>query len=326
MTTGNRPANQSMRRRERRFIPPFGDGSQPNRISNLLENMLKDCRFAPFSDVGLSPDDKHTLERRNLSSRPIEPRFELALPEIDSLTASLQVWPEELALGLSVRSRHLRRYDVLGQWDADSLPSEAWAPDAGKLSNFQSDRGLDFVLALRVIGDNERLRQQGMERGKVLCRREFSVVESVDSSTFPFEWGEFGGDSVYPAELLWAIKWHDPEEDTDRYNRPVNEVLTVYVNSKAQDALTKMDNVRGTNDLAWKMLAAEITTRIWADVLSNIEELPDEDDTATLIGQVFARLSRAGDIDYSKVKDLVEQDDSLLELRSLIHEILKVVS
>ena len=73
------------------------------------------------------------------------------------------------------------------------------------------------------------------------------------------------------------------------------------------------------------MLTADITTQIWADVLSKTDYEPDEDDTETLVGQVFARLSRVGDMPYTEIRRLVERDDSLTELRNLVAKILKVV-
>ena len=41
-------------RKERRAIPPFGDGTDPNTISNILDNILSQCRFAPFGAVGFT--------------------------------------------------------------------------------------------------------------------------------------------------------------------------------------------------------------------------------------------------------------------------------
>ena len=73
------------------------------------------------------------------------------------------------------------------------------------------------------------------------------------------------------------------------------------------------------------MLAAEITTQIWADVLTNIEYEPDESDTETLGGQVFANLSRASELPYADVKGLVEEDEYLTKLRNCIARILRVV-
>lgn len=86
-----------------------------------------------------------------------------------------------------------------------------------------------------------------------------------------------------------------------------------------------MNEFHGSNDLGWRMLAADITTQIWADLLSKTENEPNEEDHETLAGQVFARLSRASGIPYSDLKSLVGQDDSREELRSFVAQILNVV-
>ena len=183
---------------------------------------------------------------------------------------------------------------------------------------------MDFILAIRVVANRERLKTQGLDYNKVLSRRVFSVRELVDTATFPFQWVEFGGETDYPEEALWVIERKSLDEETP-FNLPVRDVLTVLVNHKAQNSLLTMDNITGSNGLAWRMLAAEITTQIWADVLTNIEYEPDESDTETLGGQVFANLSRASELPYADVKGLVEEDEYLTKLRNCIARILKVV-
>ena len=39
-------------------------------------------------------------------------------------------------------------------------------------------------------------------------------------------------------------------------------MLTVLVNEKAREPLSLIGGVQGANDMAWKMLAADITTQI----------------------------------------------------------------
>ncbi len=313
------------RRRERRLIPPFGDGSSPHGIFRLLGSALAKCRFAPFPNRGWVDGETYTLNPLEVNT-PLEPRLDIVVDGIEDLTDRLGVSGGDLSVGVSVRSRHLKRYDALEQWRIDALPAEPWSPSPNKLGHLQSGRGIDFIVAIRVSRNSTRLARLGLELGKVLCRREFSIRESVDTSTFPFEWVEFGGDSEYPRELLWAIRWNDSADDEDRFSRPVHEVLTVLVNKRAERSLTDMGAVRSAGDLAWKMLAAEITTQIWSDVLANIEEEPNEDDTETLAGQVFAHLSRASGKPYAEIEGLADQDDSLAELRALIAKILRVVA
>ena len=59
----------------------------------------------------------------------------------------------------------------------------------------------------------------------------------------------------------------------------VDQVLTVLVNERAEEPLRLVGGTHGANDIAWKMLAADITTQIWADVLAKYEGEPKEEDT-----------------------------------------------
>ena len=286
--------------------------------------MLSRCRFAPFENIGFSDQDTYFLSQEE-GHRSIEPRFDIVLDDLDELTRRLGVHEGDLELGLSARSPRLRRYEVLERWSLDDVPPDPWSPDQAKLEGLQSGRGMDFVLAMRVVAVRSDLEHHGIGKEKVLCRRVFSVKESSDSLTFPLDWAEFGGDTAYPDEALWVIEWRD-SEDEDQFERPVGELLTVVVNKKADGPLNAMAEAQGANDLAWRMLAADITTQIWADVLIKIDEEPDVSDRETLAGQVFARLSRAGNIPYAEIKGLVGRDDSLTELRNLVAKIFEVVA
>lgn len=64
----------SWSRQERRSISQFGDGTNPNAISNALDNLLTECRFAPYSDVGLVHSDTFYMDL-DRSDAPVTPRF-----------------------------------------------------------------------------------------------------------------------------------------------------------------------------------------------------------------------------------------------------------
>lgn len=325
MTADNSSATLARQRRERRSIPPFGDGSSPNQLSNLLDRVLAKSRFSPFPDKILTADRNYFVDSRE-AGRHIVPRFEVSVDCLPELTERIGLEPQDLQVGLSARSRHLRQYEVLDQWPIDTLPTGTFSPPPVRLRDLQSGRGMDFILAVRVTASGEHGRHAGLTPGKVICRKEFSVREAVETLTFPFSWVEFGGNTGYPSELLWTIEWTESDEDENRYRKPVDQVLTVLVNSNAEKPLTDMAAVPGTNDLAWRMLAAEITTQIWADVLSNTDEEPTENDTNTLLGQVFARLNDVSGKPYSEIRLLASHDDSLTELRSLIAKMFMVVA
>ena len=87
-----------------------------------------------------------------------------------------------------------------------------------------------------------------------------------------------------------------------------------------------MGEASGSRNLAWKMLAAEITTDIWWEVIRTIEEPPPGDDETTLAGQIFSRLSREAGWDYEEVHTLRNDQDGRVTLRKLISTIFKVVS
>ena len=311
-------------RKERRAIPPFGDGKDPNAISNVLDNLLAKCRFTPFPNARLDDRGAYFLSPDE-ATRAIEPKFEIVVDRVDELRNRLGVREEEIEVGMSIRSRYLRRYEVLERWSLDSIPSEPWSPDPKKIARLHSERGMDFVLAVRVVATRKQLILQGLDPNKVLARREFSVKENVETFTFPFRWVKFGEGTDYPEELLWAIEWKDLDDDAP-FARPVGELLTVLVNEKSESALLAMNQAEGSNDLGWRMRAADIATQLWADVLSKTENEPDENDQETLVGQVFTRLSRVSGIPYSSLKSsLVDPDDSLDSLRRNVAKILKVV-
>lgn len=321
--TGSHNQVQS-RRRERRSIPPYGDGTSPNAISNILDRLLERSRFAPLQDSDLGEEDTHFLTAEECQ-RGLHPRFEIAVDSLEELAKNLGIEEDDLEVGLSVRSPKLRRYEVLQTWTIQDLPVEPWSPEPARLQELETGRGMDFILAMRVVSGREDLRSKGLDKGKVLCRKVFSVKESVDTFTFPFRWAEFGGDNGVPDEALWTIQWYD-SDDSDQFNRPVHEVLTVLVNKRAEGPLTAMGEANGSGDLGWKMLAADITTQIFWDVLSKIDDEPEEGEIDSLVGQVFTRLSSAGNIPYSEVRGLVDKDDSLSELRGLVAKVLKVVA
>lgn len=312
------------RRRERRAIPPFGDGTHPNRVSNLLESALAPSRFAPFPESGFVNDGPYFLNSEEVDLE-VEPRFQITLDRVDELVAALGIREDDLRVSLSVRSRHLMRYEVLEEWKLSTIPAKAWSPDPDSLRSLQSHRDMSFIFALRVVADRSALRENGLDPGKVLCRKEFNIREPVISSNFPFEWRKFGEETDYPEEMLWVINWNVDRADESPYDRPVDEVLTVWGNSKAEAALLKMGGVAASRNLAWKMLAAEITTEIWWEVISTIEEPPSTDEDGTLAGQVFSRLSMESGRPYEEIHGLRNDEDGRLELRKLISTIVKVV-
>lgn len=325
MTTSNAAASRILhRRRERRAIPPFGDGNHPNRVSNLLDSVLAPCRFAPFPHSGLIKQEPYYLNADEVNLE-IAPRFQFELANVDELVCRLNAQKEDFKLSLSARSRHHKRYEILNEWDISSVPTNAWSPDPNVLRPVQSHRDISFILAMRVTADRPELRESGLEPGKVLCRKEFNVKESVVSANFPFGWGEFGEGTEYPGEMLWAVKWMVDEGDDDPYLRPVDEVLMVWGNSKAEAPLLKMAGMPGARNLAWRMLTAEIVTEIWWEVLQKIAAPPPDNDESTLAGQIFSQLSQQSGRSYEEILDLSKDEEGRFELRKLISSIVKVV-
>ena len=296
MTTDGVSRRRNRQRVERRAIPPFGDGIDPNGISNILDNILAKCRFAPFEDLAVDEQDTHFLSIDD-TGRAITPQFEILVDRIEELGQRLDIQRDDLAVGLSIRSRYMRRYEVLERWDMDSVPAERWSPDPANLEKFQCGRGMDFILGIQVASNRKPLIRQGLGPGKIICRKVFSVRVPVDNFSFPFQWAKFGGDTGYPEEALWVIEWDEPD-DGPQFDRPVDQALKVLANEKAEASLRAMGSAPGGNELAWRMLGAEITTQIWADVLTKTETEPDKEETDTLLGQVFARLSRASGLSY----------------------------
>ena len=325
MAASNQPVAIRRHRTERRPLPPFGDGRDPSALSSLLDGALDACRFAAFPDLALGADSDYILDSED-PYRAIAPQFELVVPGLADLTRHLDLRPEDLSVAVSVRGRHLRRYDVLGHWPVDALPAVPWRPPASRLAPVQTGRRLDFVISLRVVGHREQLRRIGIGVGTVLCRREFAIKEPPASESFPMEWVDFEG-SEHPVETLWVIEWR--EDIPERYDCRVEEALRVLVNRRVEQPLLNMNRVAGVNSLGWKLMAADITTQIWADVLENVEDEPGESDHESLAGQVFSRLAAASGMSYAELPDLIHGDDrradKLSELRGLVAKLFNVV-
>ena len=307
-------------RRERRTIPPFGDGTNPARVSLAIGSALESCLFAPFPDASLTSDRTYFL-REHEYDVDLEPRFTFSTKNVERLAKSVGAESKDLRLSVSARARHLKRYLPLREWELDAVPGR-WSLKPEELRKLQSRSDISFIVAIRVVSDSPKLKEYGLETGRVLSRREFSVRKQNDSP-FPVEWIDFE-DTGYPTEMLWVINWKDREDLT--FALPVEEVLTVWMNKRANEPLQKIAEVRESVNLGWKMLAAEITTELWWEVLTKIEDVPDENDADTLAGQVFSQLAGASGLSYLEVKEILSNDDNgRTELRRHVSEVLKVV-
>lgn len=324
MTTDAANPEYRQHRSERRRIPPFGDGSEPHSLSGFLDGLLV-CKFSPFPNVGLTDESRYDLRPDELE-RPIEPRFEITVAGGDEMQGRLGARVGDFELGVSVRNRHIRTYRVLGRWPLASAP-EKWRPDAAKLEDLQTGRGMDFVISVIVSADRPPLAKLGMSLGKVIARKEVSIKEPTDSQAFPIDWLEFGVGNDYPKEALWVIEWKDggAADSESPFAVPVEDALMVYMNKAAEQQLTAISQVAGAERFAWRILASEITAQIWAVVLRETQNEPDENDADTLAGQVFARLSRISGKPYSELSALADEDDRLSELRHLVARLNQVV-
>lgn len=303
------------------MLPPFGDGASPNSLSSLLDNVLEGCGFAPFAGP-LTTDPSYYLEPAE-ADNSLNPKFSFTVSRIDEVASRLPVSEDQMEIVVSARSRRLKRYFPLGRWSLPDAPAR-WSPESQDLAALPPGGDTDFIVAIRIVADGPALSADGLGPGKVLCRREFAVRRRVDAVAFPFSWREFGADTEYPPELLWAIRWKDADTDADRFARPIDDVLTVYMNKAAEPRLVAMNAAAGKGDLAWRMLASEIMTLIWSEVLKGTWSTPDPTDQETLAGQVYARLAKASGKAYDDLPAMAEEH-GLLELRSHIAKILGVV-
>ena len=104
----------------------------------------------------------------------------------------------------------------------------------------------------------------------------------------------------------------------------------VHGNAAAERTLTQMPGGGvGLYNLVWRSIAAEITADIWEAVISGCrEDLPDRDETDTLAGQVFKRVSDLLDLDYEEIHDHLFGDGDIdkTELRKAVSRIIRVVT
>ena len=328
MTSQSDKSNTARRHRERHILSPYGDGTQPHRVTNLLSNTLASCEFMPFSDGRFSSEGTYHLLTSD-GSRDIESSFKLTLNRLDEMTHSIGADKSDLSLIISARSSDLKRYQPLGQWKLDEIPPFPWTPKPEKLRRLQSHTSMSFIIAIRVSNNNPGLEANGLDLGKVLCRKEFHVRKPSDTaSSFPFEWFEFGPPSDYPAELLWAIEWFDADGDDNPYKRPIEEALIVRGNAKVEKLLLDMNRVPGAKGLVWKSIASEIVTDIWTTVITGCEDDPPEEqeDDETLAVQVFKRIATEADIPYEEIPSLIANAPDYTELRKIVAQAVKVVA
>ncbi len=320
MTT-NSNSKLRLHRRERRAIPPFGNSTTASQIFRSVTVAFDTCLFAPFPNAPYTADRTYFINI-NESDEAVIPRFAFTVDDVVSVTRGVGVNPSGFSLSVSVRSGNLKRYVPLTQWRLNAVP-ETWCARSEDMNAVQGNSNLDFVLAIRVATDCPELKKIGLDKNTVLARREFTVKRHRTGS-FPIEWVDFE-QFDYPRELLWIIQWKDPEDRS--FSLPVHEVLTVWVNQRADIPLQKIAKLREGNNLGWKMLAAEITTEIWCSVLKDIEELPNDKDTDSLAGHIFANLARVSDLEHPEIKDLADDDyHGRTIIRSYVSKILKVVA
>lgn len=322
MATESKTQHFQLHRRERRPIPPFGDGTNLGRVSQAIGSALDSCRFAPFSDVPLTGDRTYLLKSHQYDS-DLEPRFTFEMENVERLTGSVGATLGDLWLSVSARARHIKRYLPMKEWKLDSVP-DTWCPSSEELLRLQSHSDISFILAIRVDTDDIALKKNGLERGKVLSRREFVVKRPTDPS-FPIQWVDFDNDTDYPNEMLWVVRWKDLEDRN--FSLPVGETLEVWVNKRADQPLQKIAAVPQGRNLGWKMLASEITVEIWYEVLTKIGDVPSEGDSESLAGQVFAKLAYVSGRSYLEIGDIVKDDEEgRTELRRFVSQILQVVT
>ncbi|MCY4651819.1 MAG: hypothetical protein OXC95_01500 [Dehalococcoidia bacterium] len=327
MTNQNNDPPIARRHSEHRILPPFGDGTHPYRVANLLSNTLASCEFMPFPDGKFSEESTYYLGTSD-NERDIEPSFKFVLNNSDEMTKSIGADKNDLSLIVSARNNYLKRYKPIAEWNLVEVPSGPWSPKPAKLHGLQSRRAMSFIVAIRVSNSTPILRDNGLDIGKVLCRREFHVREPSDfGASFPFEWSKFGPPTDYPDELLWAIEWFDADGDDNPYKRPVKDVLLVRGNAKVEKILLEMNRVQGAHGLVWKSIASEIITDIWTTVITNCKDDPpvEGSDDDTIAGQVFRRISTEANMPYEEVPTLAADAPEYTELRKVVAKAIKVV-
>ena len=292
-------------------------------MSIFLDRLLADCRFAPNKGHWLPDGESYFLPIEGETDW-VEPSFNLAVSDTTDLECRFGLDASHLEVGLTLRVPHLRRYEVLGRWRLDELPNDPWAPAPHRLQSFKTERDVDFIVLIRVRHSNNHSRSLGLVKGSVLSRKVFQVREQTVDFAFPVQWSQFGDDTGYPDSMLWAIKWHDPESEETLLG-PVHEALTVYVNARAESPLNAISELPSSTDLAWRMLASDITTQIWTHVLTKSAITPDINDRDSLLGQVYSRLSDLSGLSYSDIQELAESEADPNELRSYVSRIIEVV-
>lgn len=299
---------ESTERTRKFLLSPFGNGSDPHGMFEQLQGMLNACRFKPFASESFVETDSYVLEEENVD-KPLSPVFEIKV-DPNSALRGVSVETSDLELVLSVVSNHLKRYEMLARWEFDECPSEPWECPPERLEHLQSNRGMEFKLAVRVTGQGAQLSKDGFKKGKIISRKTFLVEETVPSFSFPLRWvdtEEWVGGLGRSPDAIWYIRWNETE---DFGQKEVGEVLQVYVHKRAEKPLNAMD--RGdASGVPWSILATEITTQIFAAVIADTpeNELPSEEHTKSLVEQTFYYLADETQKSYSDIKEQMGCED-----------------
>jgi len=302
MTTGNTDVRR-VSRKEVRFLPAFGNNDAPVTLNDLLNSTFENCYFFPFRGAEKEEATYFIEDSRDITS--IKPTVHIEISNIDAIIDQLGGSAEDYKITVSCVVSRLNNYELVATFNLNECPLN-WKVPESKEHIFQSLSRSEIVVSLIYVGQS--IESSQIDPGMALKRRFFNINPPVASSLpFPVNYADFEEGQEYPKESLWVVEWR--EEDS--FDFPIDQILEVKVNKKAKERLDKAADAKGTDYIAWKILAMEIMTEICAVIIEKGDTPGDDDpdNPESAVQQLYSRLKQVSGENYDSIKDWVDPEE-----------------
>jgi hypothetical protein len=261
---------------ESRPIPPF-------RTSG---SALREVAFKYLDDSEYSQADPYqvTLEPQQLQAPSFRPSFRLKV-DPDALASESGLPPDRLGVALVLKDPALLTTHTLARWPATKIPEQFDVPE-NVLQSTSGNRGLEFAVYVTPTSAGSPQFRVANRPGQLVAARYFSIDVPDDGVGFPIttvDSAVFEGLNL-PKETVWIIDWRS----TGDFDRPVDEILRVLLNSDYAKKLLRLPASESLPSIIWTSFAIEVYLEMTLVILSS--EPPEPTNKQGLLAKLLARL------------------------------------
>jgi hypothetical protein len=206
------------------------------------------------------------------------PEFNFDL-NIDELAEDVAIGSSDLDLAVIVRDPGGHNYLCVDRWLMTDVPKH-YSVTADILSELSGAKGIDFAI---VVSPNKSLKRKfrvAHKPGQVVADRIYEVRWPImPGSTFPID---FVDPDQFPnmrpsrsRNTTWTIDWRDESEG---YDRPLDEILRILINSDVRDKFLRMSDSDPIGRIIWAEIAVEAYVEICLKVYSGSPAEPTNQD------------------------------------------------